>query len=123
MFCSVSQRVIRVLFCVTACDPRVVLCQNVRWQWQYTRDPDPKTAPWTDMDSSALQTITTKSTTTASKCFNISITTLTLQRVSGADFGKSYRCYVINGNTEYVQRAAVYKLTEDTATGDQRLLA
>ena len=91
----------------------MILSQAVQWQWQYTADSNPKSALWMNMDTSILLTIVTNRTITSHNCFNISTTNLTFERVSRSDFGKYYRCYVIRGDTEYVQYAAVYKLREN----------
>lgn len=91
----------------------MILSQAVLWQWQYTADPNPNTGLWLDMETSVLRPIVTNRTITSHNCFNISTTNLTFERVSRSDFGKYYRCYVIRGDTEYVQYAAVYKLREN----------
>ena len=94
----------------TVCRHSVVLYQDVQWQWQCTTDVNPKAALWIDVDSSDLHTITTKNTNTAHRCFSISTSTLTIEKVTKA---KYYRCYVISGDTQYVEHAAVYETEED----------
>ena len=107
----------------TVCRHSVVLYQDVQWQWQYTTDVNPKAALWIDVDSSDLQTITTKNTNTAHRCFSISTSTLTIQKVTKEDLGKYYRCYVISGGTQYVEHAAVYKIKDNKEkTGNHVLL-
>ena len=91
----------------------VIMSQAVQWQWQYTADSNPKSGLWMNMETSVLLTIVTNRTITSHNCFNISTTNLTFERVSRSDFGKYYRCYVMRGDTEYVQYAAVYKLREN----------
>ena len=91
----------------------MILSQAVLWQWQYTTDPNPNNGLWLDMETSVLRPIVTNRRITSHNCFNISTTNLTFERVSRSDFGKYYRCYVIRGDTEYVQYAAVYKLREN----------